>query len=343
MDSKKILVIRFSSIGDIIQCTSPLATLRKYFPDAKIIFLTLEDYVDLLDGNSFIDQVIALQKNAGLKGIIKTGNYLNRQGFDLVIDLHNSLRSKLICQRMKRVEIRKLKKPRVNRLMLFYFHFNKFKKIFSYRFMLHQPIVEFVKDWSSLPDTSLHISSIEKENVLHWLDSLGIKSESFAVIIPGAAWPLKQWLVQGYIDLINQLKIEFDMDFILIGGKSDTICSDIKNNDNHSYMVDLHVKTGLRESIAFIQCAQFVVGSDTGLVYAAEAVGTPAIMILGPTAVQTGAGIHLDRSVQIENNSIWCRPCSQNGSRTCYRENQVCMDQISAKTVYNSIKSIGLE
>ncbi|MEE9190593.1 MAG: glycosyltransferase family 9 protein, partial [Candidatus Neomarinimicrobiota bacterium] len=274
--------------------------------------------------------------------IIKTGNYLNRQGFDMVIDLHNSLRSKLICQRMRRVEIRKLKKPRINRLRLFYFHVNKFEANFSYRLLLHQPIGDFVKDWSSLPDTSLHISRIEKESAKHRLDSLGIRSDSFGVIIPGAAWPLKQWTVQGYIDLISQLKIKSDMDFILIGGRNDTICNEIGNNDILHYVVDLHGKTELRESVAILQCAQFVVGSDTGLVHAAEAVGTPAIMIIGPTSIQTGAGTHLDRSVQVENNAIWCRPCSQNGSRACYRENQVCMDQIPAKTVFDSIKGAGL-
>jgi ADP-heptose:LPS heptosyltransferase len=167
--------------------------------------------------------------------------------------------------------------------------------------------------------------------------------KSFAVIIPGAAWPLKQWSKQKYIDLVNQLKkIESDLDFILVGGKSDTICSDIKNNDEHAHMVDLHGKTGLRESIAILQCARFAVGSDTGLLHAAEAVGTPAIMILGPTSVQTGAGINLDRSIQIENNAIWCRPCSQNGSRACYRETQVCMDQIPAKGVFESIRGAGL-
>jgi heptosyltransferase-2 len=342
VELKKILVIRFSSIGDIVQCTSPLITIRKKFPAAKIIFLTLEDYVDLLEGNSIMDQVIALRKDAGLKGIIRTGNYLNRQRFDMVIDLHNSLRSKLICQRIKQVEIRKLKKPRFNRFKLFYFHINQFEKNFSYRSLLHQPVGGFVKDWSSLPDTSLHLSRIEIESVKRRLESLGIRSDAFGVVIPGAAWPLKQWTVKGYIDLITQLRIKYDLDIVLLGGKSDTICSELGDNDGISYVVDLHGETGLREAVAILKCAKFVTGSDTGLVHAAEAVGTPAVMILGPTNIQTGAGIYLDRSVQVENNAVWCRPCSQNGSRTCYREKQVCMDKIPARAVFNSIKDAGL-
>ena len=88
--------------------------------------------------------------------------------------------------------------------------------------------------------------------------------------------------------------------------------------------------------MAILSLANYVIGSDTGLTHAAEALGKPVSMILGPTSRETGAGVNLKESINLEKD-LWCRPCSQNGKALCYRTNQVCMDSISAKDVLQTI------
>ena len=96
-------------------------------------------------------------------------------------------------------------------------------------------------------------------------------------------------------------------------------------------------KTEFRQSLAIISQAQLVIGSDTGFVHAAEALGIPAVMLLGPTSTETGAGVTRSMSKNIQLSHIWCRPCSQNGSRPCYRSEKFCMNGIHPDSVINQI------
>ena len=88
--------------------------------------------------------------------------------------------------------------------------------------------------------------------------------------------------------------------------------------------------------MAILSKAYYVIGSDTGLTHIAEALGKNVSMILGPTSSETGANVILDES-KIIKKDIWCRPCSQNGKRKCYRTKQFCMDLISVNDVFQTI------
>ena len=95
-------------------------------------------------------------------------------------------------------------------------------------------------------------------------------------------------------------------------------------------------KTDLRQAISILSLSDTVLGSDTGLVHIAEALGKSVNMILGPTAKETGGGVSLSSSKNIETD-LWCRPCSQNGKNSCYRSSQHCMNLISSDAVVKSV------
>ena len=99
--------------------------------------------------------------------------------------------------------------------------------------------------------------------------------------------------------------------------------------------INLAGKTDLRLAVSIISNAIKVIGSDTGLVHAAEALGKKVIMIMGPTSKHTGRGTIKNNSVMIEKD-IFCRPCSQNGKFPCYRANQECMDLILPNDVVSA-------
>ena len=332
----KILILKFSSIGDIILSTSPLASLRKCFPEARIDFFTMNDYSSILEGHPYINEILILERAAGFVQIKRAGKHLNTMDYDLVVDLHNTLRSKIIRKQMKNSEIRILKKPRWKRFQLFQFHINRFSDTFSQLSLLHEPLIDLLDTETSIPKTSLFLSESEKQIALDQLKEMKILGD-YGVIIPGAAWKQKIWNCQGYTEVIKELE-SINLHVVLIGSSSDIICNEL--SEINPQVVDLHGKTNLRETLAFISQAKLVIGSDTGFVHGAEALGVPVVMIMGPTSVETGGGPNLSESIIVESDDLWCRPCSQNGRKPCYRGEQVCMNSINPRTVKTAVQKV---
>ena len=332
----KILFIRFSSIGDVVLTTSPVWSLKKEFPDAQIHFLTLEENAPLLEGNSSIDRLHVLEKSAGVFKLISVGNYLNDCGYEIVVDMHDSLRSKIIRSRMKSAKPYSLKKPRGKRLKLYVFHKNDFQKDFSQLRLFHSVIQELLAQ-ENHSSTSLFVSESEKEEAKLLLSKNGIKGNKYIVCIPGAAWKNKTWKKKNYLELFNYF-MEESFEIILLGADKDVICNECAMENNS--LINMSGKTGFRQSFAIISQAHMVIGSDTGFVHGAEALGIPAVMFLGPTSTETGAGVTKSISKNIQLPDIWCRPCSQNGSRPCYRSEKFCMNEILPKNVINQVREM---
>lgn len=331
-DGHRILIVRFSSIGDIILATSPLRTIRQTYPKSHITFLTLTNYSSILEYHPDIDAVMALRKTPSVPYHWRFSRLIIEKRFDLIFDLHNSLRSKFIFSNYKG-QMETLKKPRLNRFLLFQFHLNRFNNDFNVPLMYHQNLGSIWEEGDPVPKTSLSISKQESKQAEMILKNNSIRG-SYVVIVPGAAWKQKQWSVEKYAELCRAIKNDFGLDSVVIGTKNDKICFQIA--DKVPGLVNLASKTSIRESMALISGATRVVGSDTGLTHAAEALGTKVTMILGPTSRETGATTILEDSICVESKDTWCRPCSQNGSKACYRSSQVCMDSIKTEEVHNT-------
>ena len=96
----KILVIRLSSIGDIILTTPVLKAFKEKYPETSIDFLVLDKFKDSIEGVPYIDNVILFnkEKNDGLHNMEKFGKELKKNGYDYIFDLHSKIRSKVISK-----------------------------------------------------------------------------------------------------------------------------------------------------------------------------------------------------------------------------------------------------
>ena len=327
---QRILVIRFSSLGDIVLSTSPLRTIRNSNPHAKITFLTLTTYAPILECHPDIDRLLTIEKNWSLRRLWNFSKYIADKNFDLIYDLHNSIRSNLVIL-LSRSIVRQLKKPRLKRAALFYFHKNYFDKSFSTLRMYHDHLGD-IDHKDNLPSTTLILTEHEKNSGIEFLKSRGIDDEYF-VAVPASAWLQKQWSSKKYAELFDRLNLPV----VMPGLSSDTICDRIEEMSKNT--LNLAGETSLRVAMAVIYNARHVLGSDTGLVHMAEALGKNATMILGPTSKETGGGLYRQESNLIESD-IWCRPCSQNGSFPCYREHQYCMDSIGIDDVLQALPKV---
>lgn len=333
---KSILAIKFSSIGDIVLTTSPLQSLQDAFPDSKIDVITLREFTSLLEGVAFINKIIPFDRQANFRQLIRTGKWINNSKYDLVIDFHNSLRSKIILSIIKSIPTRILIKPRWKRFLIFRFRKNRFEKDFNQIKLLHSPISNLISS-NTKPLPKLYVSDIEKNDADQLLRKNGLKNDYIAVI-PGAAWSQKVWSAEKYNSLFQKIKTISNYDFVILGTDNDNICTEISNLN--SSIINLAGKTSIRESMAIIANSCISIGADTGFIHAAEALGKDVVMIMGPTSVETGAGVNRESSINIENNDIWCRPCSQNGSRKCYRSEQYCMTTIKDDFVFSNVQGL---
>lgn len=325
---QKILVIRFSSIGDIVLATSPLKTIRRAYPDAQITFLTLDTFAPLLEYHPDIDALVSISKRMSLIELWGFADHIRRKQYRHIFDLHNSIRSNLVTLRSAS-PVYQLKKPRWNRFLLFYFHHNEFASDFSTLKMYHEHLGSIWNENDDLPATLLKVSNYEQKMARDMLLDKNIFDE-FITVVPGSAWTQKQWPAEKYIETLNQL----DLPVVLLGEKKDTICFDIAKGSSSA--VNLAGQTTIRQALAVLANSTYVIGSDTGLTHAAEALGKQVYMILGPTSPETGAGVNLPGSTNIETD-VWCRPCSQNGKFPCYRKTQECMDSIVPNDVLQSL------
>ena len=324
---QKILIVRFSSIGDIVQSTSPLRTIRNAFPESSITFLTLSNYAPLLEMHPDIDGLLSINRKQSFKKLLELRKYLYEKRFQFVYDLHNSIRSNIITYGISR-KIFRLKKPRLKRFGLFFFHINKFEKKFSSLRLFHNNIGSIWKNKDEIPSTYLKISKYEKEKANRVLISRGVVT-NFIAIVPGAAWYQKQWSSKNYISTLKKLNLPA----VLLGSKKDKICNEISLG--YDKAINLAGETDLRLAISIISNAMKIIGSDTGLVHAAEALGKTVVMIMGPTSKETGGGTNEEKSTIVEKD-VWCRPCSQNGKFPCFRSSQKCMDSILPKDVVSA-------
>jgi heptosyltransferase-2 len=330
----RVLVIRFSSIGDIILSAPIIPSLLESFPGIQIDYLVHERFSILVKHfDPPPHRVIPFPPQIRARQLPAFARTLAAEDYDLIIDLHDSLRSRIVRRLIHPAELRIYRKPRLKRMMLFYLWINHFRPDFS---VVHEYLRYACLDHNHDPEPP-HLS-VDQDFVRDISLRLGLEQDYIACV-PGAAWPRKSWLPTRYVRLFNQFLSGNSCQILLLGGTEDHICDIIARDLESNRVLNLRSQTNLQDALALLAGARIVIGSDTGLVHAGEALGTPALMILGPTSAETGSRVHHPDSL-VHENQLWCRPCSQNGKRRCYRREQYCMTGTSVGQVFESLTQL---
>ena len=335
-EPKKILVIRLSSLGDIVVLTPIFKSLKVRFPEAQIDFLVKKEFKSIIVKNPYLSNIMTFDTNEGLRGWNKLCRSLSGENYDLFIDMHNNFRSWILNLFLFKVPRLRYYKPRLLRFLLFYFLINFFPKSFSLLgeyFKVLKPLG--IDSPDSKPEIFLPDLALEKAKSI--LENKGVKSP-FVTILPVAAWSNKRYPLMKYEELAKRINNELNITVVWLGGKKDSYLNDLKYLEQGK-SVEVIGETDLEESLGILCQSFLVVGNDTGLTYSAEALGIPVVLILGPTSRETGAGHYYENSVTLQKD-IWCRPCSQKGDRKCYRKKQYCMEGISSDEIFKAVRKI---
>ncbi|MFC1620265.1 glycosyltransferase family 9 protein [Candidatus Neomarinimicrobiota bacterium] len=330
----RVLVIRFSSLGDIVLSSTVVGLLQERNPDLIIDYLVHERFSSLVAHfDPPPNNIIAFPPSAQARDLPGFAQNLANNRYDLVIDLHDSLRSKILRRFLQPIDLRVYRKPRLKRWLLFYGYINRFSE--DYAVVSEYLRYAGLKNPTGKPRPKLAVSDSEAGEICQ---QFGLQQDIISCV-PGAAWPQKSWIPERYTEFFTVLPDTAYSQIALLGGPHDDICDSIAGSLPASKIVNLKGKTSLPEALAVLSRSRMAIGSDTGLLHAAEALNVPVAMILGPTSKETGARVHHPDSRAIATD-LWCRPCSQNGKRRCYRSRRYCITNISVDKVAAEVSSM---
>lgn len=314
-----ILIIRLSSLGDILLATPLIRSIKKKNANVKIDFLLREEYKDTLKYNPHLNQILLFKRNdnSNLLSDLKNKNY------DLVIDLQNNFRSRKLRKSFQ-TQIVHFKKPTLNKFLLVKFKINRFKQIIPIPVRYARAVPKFMLDENSL---ELFLPDNIKSNVLPNSNTIGI--------CPGAKHFTKMYPEKYFIELGNKL-INKGFKIVLLGGKDDkSVCDRITNNISGA--VNLSNNNNLLQLSAEMKNCKFVICNDSGLMHTAIAVGTPVVALFGSTVKEFGFFPYNCKHLLIENNSLKCRPCSHIGKEKCPKKHFKCMEELTPNLVFKEI------
>ncbi|MDZ7766432.1 MAG: glycosyltransferase family 9 protein [Melioribacteraceae bacterium] len=317
---KRILIIRLSSLGDVILSTPILKLLKEKYSNGSIDYLVNKNYKDAVANNPNLSTIFEYEKEKNQQTLI---NSLKKKKYALIIDLQNNFRSRSIVSKLPG-KVYRFSKPTLKKFLLVNFKWNRLKELRTIPQMYADSISE-IEFNGELPE--LHIP--EKK-----LPSVKPKN-NFIGFAPGAKHFTKIWPVEYFVDLGKKL-IDAGFTILLLGGKADKdICSKIHNQLKNS--IDLSTNDDLLQIARDMKECKLVVCNDSGLMHAAQAVDVPLVTIFGSTVKEFGFFPYSENSLIIENEGLKCRPCSHIGKSKCPKKHFKCMLEITPELVFNKI------
>ncbi|MGQ9559684.1 MAG: lipopolysaccharide heptosyltransferase II [Candidatus Oleimicrobiaceae bacterium] len=336
---QRILVIRFSSIGDIV-LTSPLVRcLSRRFPEAEIDFVTKERFADLVRFSPYVRQVFVLSEGGGWKALRRLSRLLRERHYHLVVDVHKNFRSYYLRLGLGARRVVSYRKWRWARAVLIMTKRNLYPGVFPvYRRYLAAVAALGVEDDGAGPE--LYLDPSARARVRKLLGEAGFLSHPLKVaIVPGAGFFTKRWLPEGFAEVADALVARHGSAILLVGDVQDSsIAAKVAANMRHQ-PVNMVGALSLMESAAAVEACDLVVCNDTGLMHIATALKKAVVAIFGPTTEELGFFPFgpLSRVVQ---KPLPCRPCSHVGSQRCPKRHFRCMRDISAAEVLEAIEGL---
>jgi ADP-heptose:LPS heptosyltransferase len=319
----KFLIIRFSSIGDIVLTTPVIRCLRKKYPDAEIFYLTKKKFAGIVETNPYLTKVLTLDED-----ILDTIEILQDEKFNYVIDLHYNLRTLRIKQALKGVPFYSLNKLNTQKWLYTNFKIN----VMPDRHIVDR-YMETVAPLGVVNDNlGLDYFIPENEKVKD-ADLPFSHSQGFLSIAIGAAHFTKKLPVDKLKELCE--KIEYPI--ILLGGMEDF--------DNGAEIASVDPvkiynacgKFSLNESADIVRRSKLVISHDTGLMHIAAAFKKMVLSVWGNTVPSFGMYPYMTEYKIFQVNKLWCRPCSKIGYEKCPLGHFKCMNQMSIDAIAQSV------
>jgi lipopolysaccharide heptosyltransferase II len=314
----KILILRFSSIGDIVLTSPVVRCLKLQLKNSEIHYLTKKAFASIVENNPNIDKAFSFEKD-----VIEVLPELKKENYDLVIDLHNNLRSMQVKRALGKPS-KSFNKLNIEKWLMVNLKINRLpEKHIVDRYLETVAHLGVKNDLNGLEifidaKNEVAVSSLPKE--FH---------DGFIAFVIGAKHNTKKLPVEKIISICKRL----NRPIILIGGKEDVEAGEeiearVKNQESRIY--NSCGKYNLQQSASLIKQAEKVITHDTGFMHIAAAFKKNIISVWGNTVPEFGMYPYMpgEGSKIVEVKNLSCRPCSKIGFEKCPKGHFKCMNEI---------------
>jgi lipopolysaccharide heptosyltransferase II len=343
----KILIIRFSSMGDIILASPFIRVLRHLNPEARIDFLVKSEYAELVRFNHHLSMVIELT-SSGKEELKQLKQTIRDEKYDVIFDLHNSLRSRYLRTFSGARHVAVVNKRVFARFMLVKFKWNIYGGIVS----VASRYLETGKPFGLQDDgrgLEIFIPDDIEFNVAAVISKLKLERYDIVVgIAPTAKHKTKQWLPDRFVEFSAKFSKERKAKIFIFGGKEESeYCGDIAHMINANIEANIAEnfagRLSLLETAAALDFCDLVVSNDTGLMHLAAARQRKVVAIFGSTVQEFGFHPCGTKSIVVERKGLYCRPCSHIGLDVCPQGHFRCMKDIGVEDVLSSAREIVID
>ena len=341
-----ILMVRFSSMGDVVLQTATINWLKSlYGNDIHLSFVTSQEFVSLIDAHPGLGKVIGFNRRGGetWKDLLKKIDSLDEEmPIDLILDLHATLRSFRLKLSYWTVPALTVDKRRWERFLLTKF----LKKIINKKFFGLEPQVErIINDFEGIFQDKSALRRTRSYRQGHHAELTSLPTpgkvdlpKPYIVLAPSASFFYKRWPVNYFVELAQRLLNETNFHVVILAGPEDTFCEAF-NALASERLHNLQGKTSLKVSMNVLSEAALCIGNDSGMNHITEAYNIPVVTIFGPTDPLFGFAPHGSKSRTI-SKELWCKPCSTTGKEKCFRDKHYCMLEISVNEVFAAAQEV---
>lgn len=326
----RILIIRLSSIGDIVLTQPVVKVLRGHFPQAKIEYITKKGYNDIVESFGDVDQIHHWEKKSALLKILRKYKY------DLIIDLHRKINSFIIKTLLRSKKTITYNKQHCRRWLIT-------KKIIKtandYTSNLYLNTLKKIGISYGKIEPQLRVSSNIDKEISKLFARYKIDGGSKLIgIFPGTLHQTKQYPTAYYSKFINSVPDDWNCLFLILGSEEDLMMGlELVEKTDHK-IINLCGKLGLRLLIGLMSHLEVVISGDTGPMHIAAGLNLNQIAIFGATHPLLGFSPRNNKAV-ILTRGIDCQPCSLHGDSKCPRRHFRCMLEIEPEQIKQSLQS----
>jgi ADP-heptose:LPS heptosyltransferase len=329
----KLLIIRFSSIGDIVLTTPVIRCLKNQVPGAEVHFLTKSIFQPIIQANPYIDKQHVLAHSWELMI-----HELKLEEYDYIIDLHRNIRTMRVQQSLG------VKAFRFNKLNKQKWIYVNFKLNVMPDVHIVDRYLKTVQSFGVTDDREGLDYFIPKNEEVKQSDIPFSHQAGYIGIAIGAAHNTKKLPLHKLKELCRKL----DHPIILLGGKEDQENAYAITAEDPVKIYNACGKFSINESADLVRKSKLIITHDTGLMHIAAAFKKPVISIWGNTVPSFGmypyygknysANQHIQPYDILQVRKLWCRPCSKIGYKKCPRGHFKCMENISVEEIIDKVR-----
>ncbi len=326
-----ILLIRYSSMGDVILTAPVVSFLREQFPTATIVLITQEYYREFFRDDTRLSRVIGVEKNEPCRDSELLGTV-----WDLVVDLQNNRHSAEQIRLLQYTMLRRFNKLHFKRTLLLFLRVNRYGAGESVA-------MRYVRTCrvgllSGKLDFSLQFNG-ERSGPVFSRAQFDDIDRPVVALFPFSAWKNKEWREKYFVSVAHYFSIK-GWNIIIMGGKADRQKAARMQFVIGHRCISLAGDLSLHECGIVLKHCNLALGGDTGLSHLARACGVKTGFLFGPTTVHFGFQPAEGSSCTIFETELSCRPCHPHGGNFCWRFDHRCMRGITPEEVISGLMQL---